>query len=324
MVQPQFRAPLRALSSAWMLADLERARHPASSLSRLNRHGRDRCERSESRRGLHPRRRAPRRGSECRKYLQAPGSSCVQGRGRGRQNIFEQINNSTGAVEYLHHDQAGSTRLLTGSTGTVTGKCTYSAYGTPACEGTATTPLGYDGQYTSSDTGLIYMRARTYDPTTAQLLTRDPWVSLTGEPYSYGEDNPLNRADPTGRCGLICIGGIVLGGVAVATGVGEVVAGGVIVTEGTLGAVSAVSGVVVASADLKECVGGSNISCVGATVGGLGALGAVGVVSGVLGVTAESGAAAIGITTGGIGFLGDVAGALASPSPENTAAVGCG
>ena len=57
-------------------------------------------------------------------------------------------------MTYLHHDQAGSTRLLTGSTGTVTGKCTYSAYGTPTCEGTATTPLGYDGQYTSSDTGL--------------------------------------------------------------------------------------------------------------------------------------------------------------------------
>lgn len=68
----------------------------------------------------------------------------------------EQINTSIGTVTYLHHDQAGSTRLLTGSTGTVTGKCTYSAYGTPTCEGTATTPLGYDAQYTNSDTGLIY------------------------------------------------------------------------------------------------------------------------------------------------------------------------
>jgi hypothetical protein len=78
--------------------------------------------------------------------------------------MFEQINNSTGTVEYMHHDQQGSTRLLTGSTGTVTGKCTYGAYGTPTCEGTATTPLGYDAQYTSTDTGLIYMRNRVYDP----------------------------------------------------------------------------------------------------------------------------------------------------------------
>jgi hypothetical protein len=69
-----------------------------------------------------------------------------------RQTTIEQINTSTGTVTYLHHDQADSTRLLIGSTGTVTGKCTYGAYGTPTCEGASTTPLGYDGQYTSSDT----------------------------------------------------------------------------------------------------------------------------------------------------------------------------
>ncbi|HTD08366.1 MAG TPA: RHS repeat-associated core domain-containing protein [Solirubrobacteraceae bacterium] len=111
---------------------------------------------------------------------------------------IEQINNSSGTVTYLHHDQAGSTRLLTGSTGTVTGKCTYSAYGTPTCEGTATTPLGYDAQYTSPDTGLIYTRARTYDPATAQFLTQDPLEAITGEPYSYAGDNPLNHSDPSG------------------------------------------------------------------------------------------------------------------------------
>jgi hypothetical protein len=62
----------------------------------------------------------------------------------GSNNLpIEQIS-SGGTVTYLHHDQAGSTRLLTGSTGTVTGKCSYSAYGTPTCEGTATTLLGFD------------------------------------------------------------------------------------------------------------------------------------------------------------------------------------
>jgi RHS repeat-associated protein len=111
---------------------------------------------------------------------------------------IEQINNTTGTVSYLHHDQVGSTRVITGSAGTVTGKCTYAAYGTPTCEGTATTPLGWDGQYTSSDTGLVYLRNRVYDPSTAQFLSVDPDVMVTRAPYNYAEDNPVNHSDPTG------------------------------------------------------------------------------------------------------------------------------
>lgn len=114
------------------------------------------------------------------------------------RTTIEQINNSTGIVTYLHHDQAGSTRLLTGSTGTVTGKCTYSAYGTPTCEGTTTTPLGFDAQYTSSDTGLVYLRNRVYDPATAQFLTVDPAVGITRAPYNYAADNPVNEQDRAG------------------------------------------------------------------------------------------------------------------------------
>jgi len=73
-------------------------------------------------------------------------------------------------VQYLHNDQACSTRLITGSTGTVEGAYTYTPYGaTESHTGTATTLLDYDGQLTSSDTGLIYLRARSYDPSTAQL-----------------------------------------------------------------------------------------------------------------------------------------------------------
>ncbi len=114
-----------------------------------------------------------------------------------RQTTIEQIT-SGGTVSYLHHDQAGSTRLITGSTGTVTGKCTYGAYGAPTCEGTATTPLGFDGEYTSSDTGLIYLRNRVYDPATAQFLSVDPLEMVTRAPYNYAEDNPVNHSDPTG------------------------------------------------------------------------------------------------------------------------------
>ncbi len=117
----------------------------------------------------------------------------------GPDNLpVEQIS-SGGTTLYIHHDQQGSTRLLTGTTGKNEAAFTYSPYGeTTGKTGTATTPLGYDSQYTSPDTGLIYLRARTYDPKTAQFLSVDPAEAESGEPYSYADDNPLNAADPNG------------------------------------------------------------------------------------------------------------------------------
>jgi RHS repeat-associated protein len=103
---------------------------------------------------------------------------------------------------YLHHDQQGSIRLLTGSAGTTTGSITFDAYGNKV-ESTGTiSPLGYDGQYTSSDTGLIYLRARVYDPATAQFLSVDPIAAISRAPYNYTYDNPVNTIDPEG---LFCI-----------------------------------------------------------------------------------------------------------------------
>jgi RHS repeat-associated protein len=112
----------------------------------------------------------------------------------------EQVS-SEGTIIYLHHDQQGSTRMLTSSTGSVAATATYDAYGNKTgSTGTGATPLGYDGQYTSADTGLIYLRARDYDPSTAEFLRVDPTVAETGTRYVYGADDPVNNGDPTGLC----------------------------------------------------------------------------------------------------------------------------
>jgi RHS repeat-associated protein len=119
----------------------------------------------------------------------------------GPDNLpIEQIDNAEKA-QYLHHDQAGSTQFISSETGTTEAAYSYTPYG--AIEehtGTAATPFDYDGQYTNSDTGLIYLRARIYDPTTAQFLSVDPLTHLTRAPYTYAQDNPVNRADLTGLC----------------------------------------------------------------------------------------------------------------------------
>jgi RHS repeat-associated protein len=54
------------------------------------------------------------------------------------------------------------------------------------------------GQYANSDTGLIYMRARVYDPATAQFLSVDPAEAITQAPYGYARENPLTFGDPSG------------------------------------------------------------------------------------------------------------------------------
>jgi RHS repeat-associated protein len=113
---------------------------------------------------------------------------------------FEQISGST--PTYLHHDQQGSTRLLTDSEGKAKGTYTYTPYGAiETHEGSASTPLGYDGQFRNDSTGLIYLRARVYDPETAQFMSVDPIVSVTDEAYGYVGGSPVNGGDPSGLCG---------------------------------------------------------------------------------------------------------------------------
>jgi RHS repeat-associated protein len=59
--------------------------------------------------------------------------------------------------------------------------------------------MGFAGQLRmNTENQLIYLRARTYDPVTAQFLSVDPIVGATGEPYSYAADNPVNVIDPAG------------------------------------------------------------------------------------------------------------------------------
>ncbi|HET7446293.1 MAG TPA: RHS repeat-associated core domain-containing protein [Solirubrobacterales bacterium] len=110
---------------------------------------------------------------------------------------FEQIISSS--PHYLHHDQLGSTRILTSSTGAVIGSYRYGPFGSlDSFTGTQSTQIGYAGQYRSHTSRLIYLRARTYDPATAQFLSPDPLVVLSGETYAYAADNPINAADPAG------------------------------------------------------------------------------------------------------------------------------
>lgn len=112
---------------------------------------------------------------------------------------FEQIS-STGTIIYLHHDQQGSTRMLTSSAGGIDATVSYDVYGNETERtGTASSPFGYGGQYTDAGTGLLYLRARYYDPASTQFISKDPAAEYTRAPYTYTYDDPLNASDPSGE-----------------------------------------------------------------------------------------------------------------------------
>ena len=122
---------------------------------------------------------------------------------------IEQIS-SSGTPTYLLDDQLGSTRALTNSSGSVTATFSYDPWGNlTGSTGSATTPFMFAGAYLDSSTGLYYLQARYYDPTTGQFLSVDPDVAETDQPFAYADDDPVNEADPTGDCyqiGWVCVG----------------------------------------------------------------------------------------------------------------------
>ena len=160
---------------------------------------------------------------------------------------LEQV--SAHRVLWLHHDQLGSTRVLTNAQGATTARYWYTPYGTltskgdQTCRGTPprqspgerrdpreravsgiarkaydgrrrecpnradrrpapSTPLLFAGQYRDRESGLYYLRARYYDPATAQFLTVDPAAAVTRDSYAYVAGNPTNHTDPSG---LFCL-----------------------------------------------------------------------------------------------------------------------
>jgi RHS repeat-associated protein len=110
---------------------------------------------------------------------------------------LEQISGSS--VLLYHADHLGSTRVLTDTSGTVKATYSYDAYGNVTnSTGTVVNPFLFAGQYRDAESGLYYLQARYYDPTTGQFLSRDAEASKTRSPFGYVDGDPLNGGDPTG------------------------------------------------------------------------------------------------------------------------------
>ena len=105
-----------------------------------------------------------------------------------------------GSVSY-QFDPQGNVAHLLNDNGYADGHCAYDAWG-QLMAGTNSTPYGYKAQwgyYTDSETGLLLLTHRYFDPTTGRFLTRDP-IGYEGgiNLYAYVGNRPLMLFDPSG------------------------------------------------------------------------------------------------------------------------------
>ncbi|HUC03956.1 MAG TPA: RHS repeat-associated core domain-containing protein, partial [Acidimicrobiales bacterium] len=120
----------------------------------------------------------------------------------GPNGVVEQEDGtSTGDPLYFVQDSQGSTRALLNQSGAVAGTYSYDTYGAIASHsGSSSTPIGYVGAYSDTETDFLYLVNRYYDPATGQFLSVDSLVDETGQPYAYTGDDPVNGVDPLGLC----------------------------------------------------------------------------------------------------------------------------
>lgn len=100
---------------------------------------------------------------------------------------------------YAGNDLISTNNNGTPGTRTVVASYDYDAFG----NGTTAAndyynPLRYCGEYLDEETGLIYLRARYYDPSIGRFVSEDPIKDGTNW-YVYCNDNPIRYVDRGGK-----------------------------------------------------------------------------------------------------------------------------
>ncbi len=106
-----------------------------------------------------------------------------------------------GVRTYYLPDALGSVRQTVDGAGAVVQAREWTPYGEEV--GAAQAGLGYAGEWQDAAVGLVYLRARWYNPTTGRFTQGDPFPGLQSQPlslhpYLYVLANPANLTDSAG------------------------------------------------------------------------------------------------------------------------------
>ncbi|MFE9139582.1 RHS repeat-associated core domain-containing protein [Streptomyces sp. NPDC007355] len=114
-------------------------------------------------------------------------------------------------------DQLGSTTTTLDNSEAVDQKLFYDPFGSrttsaglPSTTGTGNLTRGYTDHEHDTETGLINMNGRLFDPQFKTFLTPDPLRGIGGQganPYMYVAGNPINNTDPTGLMTCVFVKG---------------------------------------------------------------------------------------------------------------------
>ncbi len=111
----------------------------------------------------------------------------------------------SGQDAYYLSDGSRNVRLLTNALALVIDDYVYDAFGNLVdSNGATVNPYLFAGDRFGAEEGLLFLRARYYDPATGRFISRDPFEGVLRDPaslhrYLYANANPISNYDPTGQ-----------------------------------------------------------------------------------------------------------------------------
>ena len=113
---------------------------------------------------------------------------------------------SASGVQYYLSDHLGSTRKVLDASRNTVFSTDYEPFGKPVAL-SGVEAYKYTSERHDDPTGLVYLRARQYDPDLGRFVSTDPVLGSVSRPqtqdrYTYVANNPLRFRDPSGKVGM--------------------------------------------------------------------------------------------------------------------------